>query len=84
MTINNSSTNSNTNGDGTKIETNGAVTITGIGAFENEGNGLYVRTKGAITITGIYASNNGLSGADLDNCLYLTASLMPGHRRASR
>jgi hypothetical protein len=60
-------------GDGAKLSNigGGDVTITD-SKFNNNlgGNGLLVESGGAITLNTVEASDNGLTGASLENCLY--------------
>jgi putative surface-exposed virulence protein len=60
--------------DGINVYSAKAVTLAKIDMDNNTGNGVYIRTMGAISLTGISSTRNGLSGVDLDNCLYNESS----------
>ncbi|MFN8432935.1 MAG: right-handed parallel beta-helix repeat-containing protein [Anaerolineales bacterium] len=57
-------------GDGAVIVTTGNVDIADSEFDDNAGNGLQVASAGTITLDTVSASNNTLTGAYLDNCLY--------------
>lgn len=75
ITLNNVSVNGTTVngagfGEGAELYSTGDVNITDSEFDDNRGNGLQATSAGAITLTNVSASNNTLTGAYLDSCMY--------------
>ena len=70
VSVNNTPENSYGAGDGAIITSTGDVDITGSEFDGNAGNGLQVTSGGTIELDTVSASNNTLTGAFLDSCVY--------------
>lgn len=79
VTLNNVSVNGTTAnafglGDGAVLKNTGNVIINNSEFDNNKGNGLKVETTGTIRLDTVSASGNSLTGANLDDCLYNSAT----------
>ena len=70
VSVNGTTANSAGFGEGAELYSTGDVNITDSEFDDNQGNGLQTTSAGAITLTNVSASNNTLTGAYLDSCLY--------------
>lgn len=74
VSVNSTTTNTFGFGDGAVINTTGNVNITDSEFNNNTTNGLQVESSGTVTLNTVSASNNTLTGAFIDTCLYNNTS----------
>ncbi len=74
VSVNGTTTNSFGFGDGAVIDTTGNVNITESEFNNNATNGLQVESGGTVTLETVSASNNTLTGAFIDTCIYNNVS----------
>ena len=74
VSVNGTTTNSFGFGDGAVIDTTGNVNITESEFNNNATNGLQVESGGTVTLDTVSASNNTLTGAFIDTCIYNNVS----------
>ncbi|MEW6400398.1 MAG: right-handed parallel beta-helix repeat-containing protein [Chloroflexota bacterium] len=74
VSVTNTALNSYGSGEGAIVETSGSVDVTDSNFDNNAGNGLQVQAGGNIGLNTVSASDNTLTGAYLNSCLYDAAS----------
>ena len=72
VSVNETTKNNKNYGEGAELYSTGDIDITDSEFDDNWGNGLLATSTGNITLTNVSAVYNGLTGAELDSCLYDT------------